>query len=362
MAASTDANAAYSAGVPAVAIGVTTGSDRPLWQDDQMQTGVALQGRYPPDVFEDMVRVVDAAGYDYLWLTDSSLHTRNPYVHLALASRLSTRLTLGTAVTNPQTRHPGIVAVNAASLEELAPGRTILGIGVGDRPLRSLGLRPARLAELRESVGVVRRLLAGEHVTYQGAGFAMDDAHLRFESTPAIPVFISASGPKTLEMAGEIADGVIFLGGLFRDGVAYGLQHIDRGAERAGRPRPHVAVFGYGAIDDDDPAGALEAARSIAAWFPQTAPFYCELAGLDPAITAEVRARYVGGEFQEARAAASVMPEEFVRKMAFAGDSAQAIGHLRTLADLGVDSITVFPLGAERRETIESFARVCAAM
>ena len=323
-----------------------------------MQTGVALQGRYPPGVFEEMVRVVDRSGYDYLWLTDSSLHTRNPYVHLALAGRLTTRLVLGTAVTNPQTRHPGIVAVNAATLEELAPGRTILGIGVGDRPLRSLGLRPARLVELRESIEAIRRLLAGEHVTYDGAGFRMDDAHLRFGSSFRIPVFISASGPKTLELAGEIADGVIFLGGLFRDGVEYGLEHIERGAQRAGRPRPHVSVFGYGAIDDHDPAGALEAARSIAAWFPQTAPFYCDMAGLDPAITAEVKARYAGGEFQEALAAASIMPESFVRKMAFAGDSDQALGHLRTLADLGVDSVTVFPLGSKRRETVEAFARV----
>ena len=323
-----------------------------------MQTGVALQGRYPPGVFEEMVRVVDRSGYDYLWLTDSSLHTRNPYVHLALAGRLTTRLVLGTAVTNPQTRHPGIVAVNAATLEELAPGRTILGIGVGDRPLRSLGLRPARLQEMRESIDAIRRLLAGEHVTFTGAGFRMDDAHLRFGSSYRIPVFISASGPKTLELAGEIADGVIFLGGLFRDGVEYGLEHIERGAQRAERPRPHVSVFGYGAIDDDDPAGALEAARSIAAWFPQTAPFYCDLAGLDPAITAEVKARYAGGEFQEALAAASIMPESFVRKMAFAGDSGQALGHLRTLADLGVDSVTLFPLGSKRSETVEAFARV----
>ena len=323
-----------------------------------MRTGVALQGRYPPTVFEDMVRVVDMCGYDYLWLTDSSLHTRNPYMHLALAARLTTRMVLGTAVTNPQTRHPGIVAVNAASLEELAPGRTVLGIGAGDRPLRSLGLRPARLLEIRQSIEVIRRLLSGEHVTYEGAGFTMDDAHLRFEASYHVPVFISASGPKTLELAGEIADGVIFLGGLFRDGVAYGLEHIDRGAERAGRSRPHVSVFGYGAIDDDDPGGALQAARSIAAWFPQTAPVYCELAGLDPAISADVKARYAGGEFQEALAAASIMPADFVRKMAFAGDSDQALTHLRTLADLGVDSVTVFPLGSKRRETVEAFSRV----
>lgn len=323
-----------------------------------MQTGVALQGRYPPDVFEDMVRVVDRCGYDYLWLTDSSLHTRNPYVHLALASRLTSRLVLGTAVTNPQTRHPGIVAVNAATLEELAPGRTILGIGAGDRPLRELGLRPARLLELHESIVAVRRLLAGEHLTCDGAGFRMDDAHLRFGSSYRIPVFISASGPKTLELAGEIADGVIFLGGLFRDGVEYGLEHIERGARKAGRTRPHVSVFGYGAIDDDDPAGALKTASSIAAWFPQTAPFYCDMAGLDPAITAEVKAQYAGGEFQEALAAASIMPESFVRKMAFAGNSDQALGHLQTLADLGVDSVTLFPLGSKRSETVETFARV----
>ncbi|NIS29246.1 MAG: LLM class flavin-dependent oxidoreductase, partial [Actinobacteria bacterium] len=68
-------------------------------------------------------------------------------------------------------RHPGIVAVNAATLEELAPGRTILGIGAGDRPLRELALRPARLAEMRESIDVVRRLLAGETVTHDGASF-----------------------------------------------------------------------------------------------------------------------------------------------------------------------------------------------
>ena len=323
-----------------------------------MQTGVALQGRYPPEIFEDMVRVTDECGYDFLWLTDSSLHTRNPYVHLTLASRLSDRLILGTAVTNPQTRHPGIVAVNAATLEELAPGRTVLGIGAGDRPLRSLGLRPARLVEMRESIEVIRRLLSGEHVSYEGANFTMNDAHLRFESTADIPVYISASGPKTLELAGEIADGVIFLGGLFRDGVEYGLEHIDRGASRAGRPRPHVSVFGYGVIDDDDPAAALESARSIAAWFPQTAPRYCDLAGLDPAIAAAVKERYSGGEFQEAQVAASLMPEDFVRKMAFAGDSDLAASHLETLNELGVDSVTVFPLGSERARTVKAFSRV----
>lgn len=321
----------------------------------QMTVGLALQGRYPPDEFESFVRMAEEIGINHLWLTDSSLHTRNPYVYLAAAARITSAMTLGTAVTNPQTRHPGIVAVNAATLEELAPGRTILGIGAGDRPLHALGMRPAGLAELRSAIEVIRELMDGEHVDSDGPGFNLVDAHLRF-ATRQVPVYVSASGPKTLNLAGEIADGVILLSGLFEEGVAYGIEQIEIGAARAGRARPHIAVFGYGAIDDDRPERALAASRSIAGWFPQTAPFYCELAGLDPDIAARVRSHYAGGEFQEAAKAAAILPDEFVRKMAFAGDSSQAKAHLETLSSLGVDSVHLFPLGDQRRQTLEKFA------
>jgi len=320
-----------------------------------LETGVALQGVYSPDEFESMVRLVDQHGYDYLWMTDSSLHSRNPYVYLSHAARLSSRLKLGTAVTNAQSRHPGIVAVNAATLDEFAPGRTILGIGVGDRPLRALGMPPARLADLEASVRDVRRLLNGETVTSDERGFAFDGAHLRYPANPDIPVFLSASGPKTLQLAGAIADGVILLCGLFDQGIRYALSNIDMGAESAGRKRPHIAVFGYGAIREDEEA-ALASARSIAAWFVRTVPRYCELAGLDPEIADEVRSRYMGGEFQEAQEAARILPDEYVRKMAFAGNQAHAMDHIEALISAGVDSISIFPLGDDRDETIRGFA------
>jgi len=325
-------------------------------------TGVALQGTYPPDRLVGLARTAEDLGFDHLWMTDSSLHTRNPYVHLALAAQATARIVLGTAVTNPRTRHPGIVAVNAATLDEIAPGRTILGIGAGDRPLQALGERPARLAELRDSIADIRQLLAGEHLTSEGrAGSAsFKNAHLRFEANPNIPVYVSASGPKTLEMAGEIADGVIFLGGMFREGVAFGLEHVERGASRAGRPRPHFAVFCYGAIDDEDTDRALAAARTIAAWFPQTAPIYCELAGLDPSIADHVRQSYAGGEFQEATGAAEALPDDFVHQVALAGGSDRARQHLLTLRDMGVDSAHVFPLGSEPEQTIRAFAKAAS--
>jgi 5,10-methylenetetrahydromethanopterin reductase len=265
-------------------------------------------------------------------------------------------LLLGTAVTNPLTRHPAITAVAAATVDELSDGRMILGIGAGDRPLLALGMRPARLASLRAAIGAIRALWSGDHVTVEDAGFELRDAHLRFGARPDIPVYVSASGPKTLELAGEIADGVILLVGLFPDALAWALEHVDRGAARAGRSRPHVAVFAYGAIDDDEDA-ALASARSIAAWFPQTAPVICELAGLPPSLIEQVRERYAGGEFQEAEEAARLLPDEFVRAVALAGDARQARERIDAVAGSGADSVHVFPLGGRRMETVEAFSR-----
>jgi 5,10-methylenetetrahydromethanopterin reductase len=326
-----------------------------------LRAGVVLQGAYPPEEFRSMVERIDELGYSNLWLTDSSLHARNSYAYLTLAAGVSSRLLLGTAVTNPLTRHPAITAAASATVDEISNGRMILGIGAGDRPLLALGMRPAHLASLRAAIEAVRGLWSGAVVTTEDRAFELHDAHLRFPARSGIPVYISASGPKTLELAGEIADGVILLVGLFPEALAWALEHVDRGAAKAGRPRPHVAVFAYGAIDDDAEA-ALASARSIAAWFPQTAPVICELAGLPSSTVEEVRARYAGGEFQEADAAAHLLPDGFVRRVALAGDPSQAMERIEAVATAGADSIHVFPLGGRRMATVEAFSRCLDAV
>jgi 5,10-methylenetetrahydromethanopterin reductase len=321
--------------------------------------GVVLQGVDRPERFAELVRRFDAT-MSTLWLTDSSLHARNPYAYLTLAAMNSQQLLLGTAVTNPVTRHPAITAAAAATVDEISNGRMLLGIGAGDRPLVALAERPATLRTLEDSIDVIRRLIAGETVDHAGS-FGLHDAHLRFATAGhAIPVFVSATGPRTLEMSGRVAEGVILLCGLVPETVQWALDHIDRGARAAGRPRPHVAVFAYGVIDEDE-ARAVEQARSIAAWFPQTAPNYCELAGLDPQIAAAVRERYRGGEFQEAGEAAALLPVEFVQKMALAGNRERTTALLAGLVTMGVDSINVFPLGDDRLATVEAFGECCDA-
>jgi 5,10-methylenetetrahydromethanopterin reductase len=236
----------------------------------------------------------------------------------------------------------------------------ILGIGAGDRPLLALGLKPSPLADIEAAITGIRRLWRGEEVDLRARGFSLNGAHLRFGARADIPVFVSASGPKTLELAGRVADGVILLVGLFPEALGWAISHVSNGAQAAGRPRPPVAVFAYGSVDEDEEA-ALASARSIAAWFPQTAPVICELAGLPAAVAERVRSAYRGGEFQEAATAARELPDDFVRKVALAGNRQRATGQIRAALAAGADSVHVFPLGDDRMATVRAFARSWAA-
>jgi 5,10-methylenetetrahydromethanopterin reductase len=320
--------------------------------------GVIFQPVDDPEVFRAMVREVEALGYANLWCTDSSLHARNVYSYLTMAALESSTLRLGSAVTNPLTRHPAITAAAMATVDEISRGRAILGIGSGDRPLLALGLKPCKLAELEDTITDVRRLWAGEEVSHRAVGYELDGAHLRFSSRADIPVYISASGPKSLELAGRVADGVLILAGLFDRAIEWALECVARGADAAGRTgtdRPHVAVCAYGAIDDDDPASTMAPARSIASWFPQTAPIVCELAGLDSDVVERVRGNYQGGEFQEAGDAASLLPDDFVRRVALSGTCADAAERIGAALAAGADSVQVFPLGENRMGTVRAF-------
>lgn len=322
-----------------------------------LRFGAVLQGVDAPREFVAHVREIESLGYDQLWITDSSLHARDVYSYLTLAATASTRLQLGSAVTNPLTRHPALGAVAIATVDDVSERRAVYGIGAGDRPVHALGLRPARLEVLREAIAVTRRLWRGEHVTVGGHGFALDGAHMRVAARPDIPIYVSASGPKTLELAGEIAEGAIVLAGLFPEGIRYARARVEAGRARSGRvDDADVAVFAYGSLREDASL-AVEEARSIAAWFCQTAPVYCDLAGVPADLVRQVRDAYAGGEFQEARNAGRLIPADLVQKLALAGTGADALAKARMLLDEGIRNVNVFPLGADRLGTLRVFAR-----
>src|SRR5213594_23617 len=177
-----------------------------------------------------LVQDIEAAGFDGVGILDSQLLSRDTFVVLAQMATSTSRLALFPAVTNPLTRHASVLAGAIQTVEELAPGRVKFVIGTGYTSASTIGRRPATLAEMRACIATVKALLAGETVDWGGTR-----GRLGYASGRPIPVLMAASGPKAIEVAGEIADGVLFLVGFNRGIVETALAHLERGAKRAGR-------------------------------------------------------------------------------------------------------------------------------
>jgi 5,10-methylenetetrahydromethanopterin reductase len=181
------------------------------------------------DEFLSWCRTTEESGFDTIGVGDSQSLYREVFITAALCAGVTERVKFGPRVINPMTRHPAVAASGAATLAEIAPGRAVLGIGSGDSAVHNAGVRPARMAEMREYTNAVRGMLATGEAVYQGET-------TKLTWGPAdVPVYVAASGPKTLELAGEIADGVIIQTGLLPEVIEDSLACIRRGAERAGR-------------------------------------------------------------------------------------------------------------------------------
>src|ERR671935_916727 len=199
------------------------------------------------DAFAADVKRAEALGWDAALQPDSQLRRRDTYVLLAAAARATERITLGTLLANPVNRHPTVTASSIATIDELAPGRTVLGWGVGDTAVRLAGLRPARIAELESSTRLMRALLDGREVDVGAARPA------RLPHHRPVPIWIAAGGPKTLRMAGGVADGVFIRVGTHPANIATAVDAIRAGAKDAGRDPANVrvgAVFHTVLVDD----------------------------------------------------------------------------------------------------------------
>jgi 5,10-methylenetetrahydromethanopterin reductase len=172
----------------------------------------------------------EAAGFSGVGVHDHPHSGRDVYVALTLAAARTARLRLYPATSSPVARHPLTLAALAASLEEVAPGRTALTVGPGFLSVRHMGRPRATLATMREAVLAIRRLLAGERVTFGEASPRLGNPPRR-----PPPVHVLAAGPRMIELAGEVADGVLMLVGLHPAAVAAARRHLAAGAARGGR-------------------------------------------------------------------------------------------------------------------------------
>jgi 5,10-methylenetetrahydromethanopterin reductase len=201
-----------------------------------MRFGLRLPPCVPADELAAFARRVELAGFDMVWLPDSQFLWRDVWSTAALVADRTEEIEIGTAVTNFETRHVAVTASAVATLHELAPDRLRVAVGTGDSAVKTLGLRPTRLARMREQIDLLRRLVRGEEEAWDGAdSFGGRPMRIRHAPGVDVPILMAASGPKALALAGEVADGVIVLSGVTPDLIRRALEHVGRGAERAGR-------------------------------------------------------------------------------------------------------------------------------
>ena len=207
----------------------------------------------------------EEAGLSGVGIPDHHHTGRDAYVALAAMARATQRIRLFPATSNTVTRHPLVLASLVNSLDELAPGRAMLTVAPGFLSVEKAGAAPARRAQLGGVVRALRGLLHEGVAEYDGQSLHLDN-----RPAAGTEVIMLASGPKLLELAGEVADGVMMLVGLHPDGVAAAREHVRRGAERAGRDPSGIAeilIVPYGVGD------RTELRRYPQGWFREGQPW-----------------------------------------------------------------------------------------
>lgn len=227
--------------------GLLLPSTAPRHQERHMRIGIRIPACTALTEFTEAVQLVERHGFDTVWMPDSQLLWRDTFAALAFAADATSRIRLGTGVTNLRTRHPSVLASAANTAAELAPDRFRLTIGTGDSAVKLIGDRPTRLAETREGVKMVRALMGGEPWSVDGNPVWLRDAR------GTVPVYLAGSGPRNVELAGEIADGALLLGGAAPSLIERNVAGLRAGAERAGRAPEDVpiAVAAFCHVTDD---------------------------------------------------------------------------------------------------------------
>jgi 5,10-methylenetetrahydromethanopterin reductase len=327
-----------------------------------LRFGLGLWPEHPLADAARLAALAETHGFEGVWVPDERFH-RDAYLTLGEVARATARARVGPFVSDPYSRHPALTAVAMATLDELAGGRAVLGLGAGASGFAALGLaRRHPATAIREAVGLIRRLWAGETVTLDGRVVQFRGGHLDFRPRPDIPILVAGRGQRILELAGEVADGVIIGALLSPSTFAYAQRHVMAGAARAGHAldRFETVVWAHTALDPD-PARARDAVRKIVVGVLLTSREV--LGDLGVTLPAALARALVGVDYGQAEAVARIatqVPEEVLAHFSLAGDGPQCLESVARLAGQGVTHLAVVPWvvpGQTLEEFIVRFAR-----
>jgi len=310
------------------------------------------------------VQYAEERGFEAVWQAESRL-VRDAIVPMAAYAATTTRIKVGSGVINNWTRNAALTAATFLTLDDLAPNRIILGIGAWWDPLaKNVGInRTKPLLAMREHVTVVRDLLAMKNVTFHGefvhvTGIELDIVHGRREPRN-VPIYIGATGPKMITLAGEIADGVLLN---YLVSPAYNvaaMDHLEQGAKLSGRAieqidRPQLVVCSV----DYDRKKALDGARKLVTQYLGQQPHIMKASGVSSELLDEIHQVLTWPATEEQiERAMELVPDDVVQLITASGTPEEVRAKVREYVAAGCTCPVLYPLGEDVRLMIDTFAQ-----
>ena len=330
-----------------------------------MTTPVALYLQDAHTITEgiELVRYAEDNGFDAVWQADSRL-VRDAVVPMAAFGATTDRIKIGSGVIDCWTRNPARLASTFSTLDDLAPGRMICGLGAWWDPLAAkVGIERLRpLTVMREIVTVVRALLNNETVTFDGYYVHLDGVELDYvhqERRPKdVPIYIGATGLQMMELTGEIADGAV-LNYLVSPGYNVGaIEALKRGAAKSGRTiddidRPQLVVCSV----DNNRAKALDNARLLVTQYLGQQPHIMKASGVPQELLDEIATVLTWPATHDQVVAASAMvPDDIVQMITASGEPDEVRAKVAEYVATGCTCPILYPLADDVRLMIDTFA------
>lgn len=322
-----------------------------------------LQDKHPIRDGIRYAQYAEARGFEAVWQAESRL-VREATVPMAVYASHTERIRIGSGVVNTWTRNVGLLAATFVTLDDLAPSRILLGLGAWWDPLaRKVGINRSRpLQCMREVVEACRRLFTLDEVSYSGEFVHLDGVRIDVvhgDSSPRhIPIYVGATGPKMLELAGEIGDGVLLnymVSPKYNDDA---LERIAAGARRAGRrleeiDRPQLVVC---SVDRDRPK-ALDAARILLTQYLGQQPHIMKASGVDQTLIDRINEVVDWpATHEEIVRASAYVPDDVVQMVSASGTPDECRAKVAEYIAHGATCPVLYPLGDDVELMIDTFA------
>jgi 5,10-methylenetetrahydromethanopterin reductase len=298
-------------------------------------------------------KLAEQQGFDNVWITDH-YNNRDVYTTLAVLALNTNTIKLGSGVTNPYTRNAAIAASSIASVSEISGGRAILGLGPGDKAtFDAMGIAWEKpMTMTKETIEALRAFFTGKKVNMNGEMVKFNGAGLAFKP-PHVPIYMGAQGPKMLELAGEVADGVLINASHPKD-FTVAVKQIAAGAKKAGRDPNEVDVAAYACFSIDKKAEkAKSAAQIVVAFIVAGSPdMVLERHGIPVSAKADLGGAIAKGDFGALMG--GMVSDDMMEAFSICGTPDDCKARINELLDIGVTQIVAgSPIGPDKEKAIK---------